>query len=562
MTDINNTSALCDFFRACQKEEIKPAWGIEFRSTEHELLWIGIAKNNAGVLELNKFLTHHSMEKKLLPSKAPEFADVFVIYPFCNQVPEGLRPYEYVGIRASELNKLYDSDWKNHMLKLVAFHPVTFLNTKGFHTHKLLRAIDQNTLLSKIDDRSLAHASEVMISEAELAEKFKMYPELILHAEQLLDQCIIDLDLDKPKNKKTFTLTRHDDKLLLEKLAWDGFEYRYGKSNKIAFDRVVKELAIIDAQDFMAYFLITHDIIQYATSRGFHHVGRGSGANSIVAYCLKLTDVDPIELDLYFERFINPYRASPPDFDIDFSWDERDDITDYVFKRYGKEHVALLATYATFQGRAILREIGKVYGLPKADIDMLVDEPKSTHKHHPLAKEIHYYGQRLIDFPNHLSIHAGGILITEESICQYTALELMPKGFPVSHFDMHVAEDNGFYKYDILSQRGLGHIKESVQHIKKNKQISIDVHRVSDFKKDPKINEKLQNAKTIGCFYIESPAMRGLISKLKCDNYLTLVQRDPGRTGGRLQLPLQHRVDARLAEAAPAGGARCARPRI
>ena len=146
---------------------------------------------------------------------------------------------------------------------------------------------------------------------------------------------------------------------------------RYGLINTEARHRIEKELAIIEQMDFNAYFLITWDIIRYAQSRGFFFVGRGSGANSIVAYCLQITDVDPIELDLYFERFLNPSRSSPPDFDLDFSWKDRDEIIDYVFKRYGREHVCLLGSYTTFQSRAILRELGKVFGLPKEEIDRL-----------------------------------------------------------------------------------------------------------------------------------------------------------------------------------------------
>jgi len=145
----------------------------------------------------------------------------------------------------------------------------------------------------------------------------------------------------------------------LKKLTYDGLIYRYGKQNKAAKERVEKELQIIYELDFCSYFLITWDIIRYARSRGYFHVGRGSGANSIVAYCVGITDVDPIELDLYFERFINPFRTSPPDFDIDFSWDERDEIIDYVFKRYGKEYVCLLATYNTFQDRSPIKELAK-----------------------------------------------------------------------------------------------------------------------------------------------------------------------------------------------------------
>jgi DNA polymerase III alpha subunit len=139
-------------------------------------------------------------------------------------------------------------------------------------------------------------------------------------------------------------------------------DYRYGKNNKEALKKVKHELKVIYELDFCAYFLITWDIIRYSTLQGYYHVGRGSGANSIVAYCLRITDVDPIELNLYFERFLNAQRTSPPDFDIDYSWDEREDVQDYIFKRYGSQHTALLGTMSTFKDRSIIREIGKVMG--------------------------------------------------------------------------------------------------------------------------------------------------------------------------------------------------------
>jgi error-prone DNA polymerase len=133
---------------------------------------------------------------------------------------------------------------------------------------------------------------------------------------------------------------------------------RYGAKNKKAKERVIKELKIINELDFNAYFLITWDIIRYAQSQGFFYIGRGSGANSIVAYCLQITDVDPIELDLYFERFLNPYRAAPPDFDIDFSHRDRDEMIDYIFKRYGRDHVCLLGSYTTFQSQGYCKGTG------------------------------------------------------------------------------------------------------------------------------------------------------------------------------------------------------------
>lgn len=151
--------------------------------------------------------------------------------------------------------------------------------------------------------------------------------------------------------------------------------------------------------NFCAYFLIAWDIVRFAMSQGFYHVGRGSGANSIVAYCLKITDVDPIELDLYFERFLNPKRTSPPDFDLDFSWKERDAIIAYIFKKYGSDHVALLGATVTFQQKSLCRELGKVHGLPKSEIDLMERNPQAFAQSSDLARQILALSERLQDFP-------------------------------------------------------------------------------------------------------------------------------------------------------------------
>jgi len=264
-------------------------------------------------------------------------------------------------------------------------------------------------------------------------------------------------------------------------------------------------------------------VIRYSLSRGFYHVGRGSGANSIVAYCLRITDVDPIDLDLYFERFINPKRSNPPDFDIDFSWKERDEVLDYIFKRYGRRHTALIGTISTFRDRSIFRELGKVSGLPKEEIDLLVKHPDDAMNNNDIISNIYRIGNQLVDFPNLRSIHAGGVIISEEPVTCYTALDMPPKGLPTTQFDMYVAESIGYEKLDILSQRGIGHIKDAADLVRQNRNIDVDVHRVAQFKKDEKVLGQLRKGETNGCFYIESPAMRGLLKKLQCDSYRTLV---------------------------------------
>ncbi len=522
LTDINNTSCAFSFVSACRKAGIRPVLGIEFRQ-DGQFLYTGIARNDEGWKELCGLLTRCSVEGEALPAEAPLLEHCYVVYRKLPGSVAQLRDYEYVGVRPEEANRLYSSYLKHHTDRLVVFSPVTFADEDGFRVHRLLRCIDLNIVIGRLQPADCARSTEVLHPPGYLEEVFQAYPQILENTRQILQTCTISMESDYRHNRRTFTGSPADDYTLLTKLALEGCFRRYGATHQKARERTQRELKVIEKMHFCAYFLITWDIVRYARSAGYFHVGRGSGANSIVAYNLGITDVDPLELDLYFERFINPHRSSPPDFDIDFSWNERDDVTDYIFKRYGREHTALLATYNTFKGKSIIRELGKVLGLPKADIDTIVDEPLATEKHHPFARHIFRYGRMMERFPNYLSIHAGGILISERPLNYHTALQMMPKGFPVVHFDMYGAEDLGYHKYDVLSQRGLGHIRDAVELVRENRGKAIDVHNVSSIKQDPKVREKLKSGHCIGCFYIESPAMRGLLHKLRCDNYVHLV---------------------------------------
>ncbi len=556
LTDINNTSAALDFVHACKAKGIKPILGIEFRDAAHRFLFTGIARNNAGWAALCAFLTEYSLSGKPLPAVAPPLEGVSVIYERDVKPLEMFRPNEYMGIRPAQASGLFLSPWRRHQEKFVIWQPITFLDQEGYRLHKLLRAIDANTLVTQLEGVQMARPDESFLSEIALLGPFEPYPKILENTARLLDASAVRFETGLHLNRQSFMGTKDGDLKLLTKLAESGCVRRYGPRHRQAQERVRKELKVIAELDFAAYFLITWDIVRYAESAGYHHVGRGSGANSIVAYCLYITDVEPLELDLYFERFINPKRTSPPDFDIDFSWDERDDVTDYIFKRYGREHTALLATYSTFQYAAVIRELGKVFGLPKAEIDAIVDvipalttgtwewgsrkgeesmpPPASSNGQakkptldipplHPWAKHILRYGSMLVDFPNYLSIHAGGIIISEKPLHEVAALQMMPKGFPITHFDMYAAEDWGFHKFDVLSQRGLGHIKDCVDLVRDNQGKAVNVHDVERLKTDEKVRAQLQSSRCMGCFYIESPAMRGLLRKLRCDTYVHLV---------------------------------------
>ncbi len=522
LTDINNSTGIPYFAKDCEKAGIKPVAGIEFRQGDR-LLYTGIARNDEGLRELNEFLSHHNITKTPLPFPAPDFNEAYIIYSMDNYPGQKLKENERINITPFEVNRLLSRIKQLDRHKLVGFQNVSYKDKEGWDIHRNLRAIDNNTLLDHLKPEQLAGESEYFIESSKLKDIYSNYPHIIENSNKLLNGCSISFDDNVPRNKQVFSASRYNDRLLLEKLAWDGMQYRYGNNNAVARERIKHELDIIDNLGFSAYFLITWDIVRYSMARGFYHVGRGSGANSIIAYCLKITNVDPIDLNLYFERFINPRRSTPPDFDIDYSWKERDEVLDYIFKRYGYHHTSLLGTMSTFRGKSIIRELGKIYGLPKEEIDSLIDNPGDKSNHNSLTDKIFYLGSKIADFPNMRSIHAGGVLISEKPITCYTALDMPPKGFPTTQWDMYVAEELGFEKIDILSQRGIGHIKESAEIISENRGVDVDIHAIQKFKNDSKVKEYLARGETKGCFYIESPAMRGLLQKLKCSDYPTLV---------------------------------------
>ncbi|MCE4064291.1 DNA polymerase III subunit alpha [Chryseobacterium gleum] len=519
LTDINTITGVYEFKKKCESQGIKPVAGIEVRKGS-KLLYIAIAKEFAGLGEVNKMLTEYNCDGIELPER-PNLKYNFIIYSLENK-PEGLKENEYIGIRQEELNLLIRSEYRNLISKMVILQPVTFGTKKEYNLHRILRAIDNNTLLSLLPENEICHKSEYFKSPQSLLDEFKHYPQIIENTKRLLSQCSFDFAFSTPRNKKHYTGTKADDLKLLTRLAYAGLEKRYGRKNEQAKLRVEKELKVIDELDFSGYFLITWDIIQYSNSMGFMHVGRGSGANSIVAYCIGITDICPLELDLYFERFLNLNRKSPPDFDIDWSWQKRDIILDYIFNRYGKDYVAFCGINVEFKYRSIIREVGKAFGLPKEELDELSKNPESVFRDE-IVQKVQKYGKLLEKFPNQRSMHACGILISEEPLTNFTALEMPPKGFPIVQWDMYMAEELGFEKLDILSQRGLGTIKDTVRLIEEKRGIKVDIKDTA-LSKDEKIcNEFLSQGRTIGCFYIESPAMRGLLRRLKCDNYKVLV---------------------------------------
>jgi DNA polymerase-3 subunit alpha len=561
LTDINNTSACMNFVQQAKKQHIKPIIGVDFRNGNTQQ-FVALAKSNTGFKNINHYLSSFLESKTTIPEKPTYLEEVYIIYPFEKVLELNLTSFtenEFIGISIAQINKLRFSYLKKYEDKIVIQQPITLRNKKDFNAHRLLRAIDNNTLLSKLPTTEECLETDIMHSARDLQEYFKEFPFVIANTKKLLQQCNINFRFDaarKNQNLQVYCNTFEEDCKMLLQLCNDKLHKRYPIPTEKVHARLQKELKVIIELKFVSFFLINYDIINYAKKNNFFHVGRGSGANSIVAYIIGITDVDPVELDLYFERFINPFRASPPDFDIDFSWKDRNTVTQYIFDRF--DNVALLATYNTFKYKAVVRELGKVFGLPKEEIDKL-SKGVAENKLDDISKLVLKYGKLIEGFPNYVSVHSAGVLILDKPIHYYSATSLPPKGFSTVQFDMNIADDVGVFKFDILGQRGLAKIKDALQIIKENNPDApkIDITNIESFKNDTNINNLLKSGGAIGAYYVESPAMRGLMQKLQTQDYLGLVAASsiirPGVSGSGMKEEFikRHRFPEKRKEAHP-----------
>lgn len=549
LTDINTMAAHAEFAKACQTAGISYNLGVEFH-WKGEISYLLIARNENGYAWINQWLSHWLNLQDQPGSLEPpgEFPDsVWALYPPDN-FPDICPEHVMVAVRPKDLQRRFS--WQSNIReeKLVACPTLSFETPRMFGFHKILRAIGENELVDRLSPIQTGSPLDYFRSPQELENLYSGMPSSLLQrARTLSETCEFELDFSKQRTLKNFYADETQDRTILRSLTEQGKTFRYGnKPSQEVNERIEKELEVIANLKFQGYYLITHDIIRYAGSKDYRHVGRGSGANSIVAYCLGITDVDPIALDLYFERFLNASRNSPPDFDIDFSWKERDDIIQYVLKKYNGHlfRASLLAATVRYKSRSVIRELGKVFGLPRREIEKLtgrlpqqyfstleplIQDPGIHGIKNPVYKKLIRISELLHRMPSHLSIHAGGILIAEKSLYESSATFRPPKGFPVAQIDMFAADDLNLHKLDILSQRGLGHIRDCIKLIastqgdEESKRADATIRNTTSIVNHPASQQLLKTGETIGCFYIESPAMRSLIRKLGCEDFSTLT---------------------------------------
>ena len=414
----------------------------------------------------------------------------------------------------------------------VATNRVYFSGADGFATHRLLRAIALNTTLSRLPEEACCAPRQWLMPPALMSSRFPHVPEALENTVHIAEACHSDWRFGETIFPAFRRLTDEEAFLTLKDKTHAGAQDRYGTPSQEIRDRIEKELATIREKRFAHYFLVVEEIVK--ASKGTT-CGRGSVAASIVSYCLNITHVDPIKHHLFFERFLNPGRKDPPDIDIDFAWDERDDILKWVFEQYGERQAAMVANQNGLGFRAAIREVAKVYGMPAQEIgrvsshvvrqkDLLGFSAPPTNEQWLCRlsqvlnlkrpwPEILTQALKAQNHFRHLSLHCGGVVIVPDEIRRYVPVEYTAKGLPVIQWEKDQTEDAGLVKIDILGNRSLAVIRDALAAIADHTGRTID-YETWDPLNDAATQDAIRCGDTIGCFYIESPATRLLLRKL------------------------------------------------
>lgn len=500
LTDTNAMYGLVSFYKKAKEKSIKPILGAYIDEPNNKNIYaVFLAKNFSGYSDICRIITARKLKDDLSGGRfslfkllQTEFANLFILISpleLLQKVPAYKNIYaELIITNANKLKarKLFEVA-KQKNFKYIISNPVYFSEPQDYQLYKVITAIkNRNTFKNLKEDELLD--KEFYFKPPHLFDHLKdKMPEVFSNAQYIVENCNVDLDLGKHKVPNFPTLTEHSGFTLLWKYTHEGLERRYDNIAKDIESRLEEELQVIDELNLSDYFLIVHDIFLEAKRRGMMTLTRGSAANSLVCYCLGLTEVDPVKYDFYFTRFLNRSRSSLPDIDIDFSWKERDEIVQYVFKKYGYDKVAFISTHVTMKARSAFRETAKVFGfseneistiskyIPWTDAKNLPDiskrfpESKSLNFNIAPWKSIISIATKLANFPRHLSIHPGGIVISPLPITTYTALEYAANkgvGLIITQPDMYGVEDLGLVKIDLLSQRSLGVLRDTIQQIR------------------------------------------------------------------------------------------------
>ncbi len=497
LTDTNAMNGLIQFAKKCIEVNIKPVLGSCITEPNDEKKYvIFLAKNNQGYSDICKIITQRKLNDDFTLNNIlnNNWENLFIITPSINFLSLTNKSNSlYAEIIPTSSNRINASKTfqfaKENKIPFVGTNPIYFLNKSDFELHKLVTAIRLNKVMDNLKETEIIDDDYYFKTFEETSKIFVKIPEAVKNTDFINSQCNVDLKINDYKYPSYPQLKYESSISMLSRVALYGLKKRYEKIDDKVYRRLEYELQVINELNFSDYFLIVWDIVQEAKKRGMLLIGRGSAANSLVAYCLELTQVDPIKHNLYFERFLNKARTSPPDVDLDFSWKERDEIVKYIFDKYGYERVAMISTTVTFRARSAFREVAKAFGFSDNEISKyskkipwtnasnltkiseMFPESKNLGFDREPWKTIVHFASRIANFPRHLSIHPSGIVVTPTKITDYCALEYAKNkglGLIITQPDMYSIEDLGLIKIDILSQRSLGVLRDTMEVIKKN----------------------------------------------------------------------------------------------
>ena len=379
-----------------------------------------------------------------------------------------------------------------YQLEIITTGDVYFLSKEDYHTHRILRAIDLNTTLSQLPPNETKDQRHFFRSEKEMIDLFPSSMAAINNSQYLAERCKTDWTYTNTIFPDLSLKNTHRANKALRSLVTTGAQERYGKINGLLKKRINYELSLITQKGFAPYFLIVRDIVRQTEST----IGRGSGAASVVSYCLYITQVDPLRYNLQFERFIHPERMNMPDIDIDFPWDERDKILDYIFNKYSTERSAMVSSQVFLQPRSSIREVSKVYGLAEEEIKAITKRIGYYSRRAELVKwvrndrrfknldlddtlmEILKYSEKVMGAFRVSSVHPGGVIIVPDEIRKYVPVLTAPKGVQIVEWEKDQVEDSGLLKIDILGNRSLAVVRDTLKQVGLYRNEYMDYHKI------------------------------------------------------------------------------------
>ncbi len=450
---------------------------------------------------------------------------------------------------------------KRQMIPVVATHDVYYRSPEHAHLQRLVSAIRETKPVRELSDEAMAPTGSYFTSPAEMAARFAELPQALAASFEIAERCSLELPVGIPHYPELFTAEDQTVMDILRQKAQVGAKRLYGDLDASIQARLERELDVIGERGYASLFLIMEEIVRYAYQQGIPLSSRGSAASSLVAHCLGITSPDPIRLNLYFERFLNPARITPPDIDTDLCSRRRHEVIRFVYERFGQNQVAMVCTVNRFRRRSALREVAKAYGLPPGEIKSLAAEiPRRPHRtmrgadpqepfadlveghRTPTYEQIFQDATALIGLPRHLSIHPGGVVISPGPLTDLVPTQLASKGVVITQFDLESIERLGLVKIDLLGIRGLtvlGDVAQALQAKHPTSSTSSLVVLENIPEDDQATAELVRDGKTIGCFQIESPGMRATLREIEAksvdDIMVALALYRPGPLTGGLK---------------------------